>query len=80
MGPWFRLYAKRYTDHYAVLGLAGVAATVALAEPGVHVVAVGPLRVDAFYSSLVCFGLLFVLSATDRYDPADYGLDSESDE
>jgi len=34
------------------------------------------LHVDIFYISLVLFGLLFVISATDKYDPEDYGLSS----
>lgn len=76
MGKWFRLYTKIHTHHYAVIGIAGMVATVIYASPGAHFMSIGPLRLDVFYISLVLFGVLFALSVTDDYDPEDYGLSS----
>lgn len=80
MGKWFRLYTKIHTYHYAVIGIAGMVATVIYASPAEHFISVGPLRLDIFYTSIVLFGLLFVLSVTDEYDPEDYGLTSSESE
>jgi len=80
MGKWFRLYTKIYTYHYAVIGIFGIVATVIYASPGEQFISVGPLQLDIFYISLVLFGLLFVLSATDEYDPESYGLSSSDSE
>jgi hypothetical protein len=80
MAKWFRLYTKIYTYHYAVIGIAGIVATVIYANPGEHFISVSLLHVDIFYISLVLFGLLFVLSVTDEYDPEDYGVSSSDSE
>lgn len=76
MSKWLRIYTKIHTYHYAVIGIVGIVATVIYASPGEHLISVGLLHVDIFYISLVLFGLLFVISATDKYDPEDYGLSS----
>ncbi|SEL80531.1 hypothetical protein [Haloferax larsenii] len=80
MEEWLRLASKIHTYHYVVLGVAGMGATVGYANPGMHVLHIGPLRVDVFYLSLALFGLLFILSATDSYDPEDYGLSASDSE
>jgi len=80
MGRWFRLYTKIHTYHYAVIGIVGMVATIIYASPGGYFVSVGPLQLDIFYLSLVSFGVLFALSATDKYDPEDYGLSSSDSE
>lgn len=80
MAKWFRLYTKIHTYHYSVIGIVGIVATVIYASPREYFISVGPLQVDIFYICLVLFGLLFVLSATDKYDPEDYGLSSSDSE
>ncbi|RDI69775.1 hypothetical protein DWB78_16625 [Halopelagius longus] len=80
MGKWLRLYTKIHTYHYAVIGIAGIVATVIFASSGEHYISVGPLQLDVFYISIVSFGLLLLLSATDEYDPKDYGLTSSESE
>lgn len=74
MGKWFRLYTKIYHYHYPLLGIAGMVATVIFASPGEHFISVGPLGLDIFYASIILFGLLFIISVTDKYDPGAYGL------
>jgi len=71
---------KLYTYHYAVIGIGGIVTTVIYASPGEQFISVGALQMDIFYISLVSFGLLFVLSATDKYDPEAYGLRSSDSE
>ncbi|SEL33516.1 hypothetical protein SAMN04488691_10452 [Haloferax larsenii] len=80
MGKWLRLYTKIHTYHYAVLGIAGIVATVVYASPGMHFIHIGPLQLDVFYIAFALFGLLFILSATDSYAPEDYGLSSSDSE
>lgn len=80
MGKWFRLYTKIHTYHYAVIGIAGIVTTVIYASPGEHCISIGPLLLDIFYIPIVLFGLLFVLSITDEYDPEEYGLTSSESE
>ncbi|QIB73560.1 hypothetical protein GL213_00760 [Halogeometricum borinquense] len=80
MANWFRLYTKIYTYHYAVLGIAGVVATVLFASPRTDFIHIGPLQLDVFFISLALFGALLALSVTDKYDPEDYGLDSSNSE
>jgi len=80
MGKWFRLYTKIHTYHYAVIGIAGIVATVIYASPGEHFISIGPLQLDIFYTAIVLFGLLSVLSITDEYNPEDYGLTSSESE
>ncbi|NUB90897.1 hypothetical protein HT576_07670 [Haloterrigena sp. SYSU A121-1] len=80
MGTWLRTLTKIHHYHYPVLACVGLIATVVLSSPGTHQYAVGPITVDAFYSSLLTFGALLVLSVTDTYDPEDYGLESDDAE
>ena len=80
MRKWFRLYTKIHTYHYAVIGIAGIVATVIYGGPGEHFISIGPLQLDIFYATIVLFGLLFILSITDEYDPEDYGLTSSESE
>lgn len=77
MADWLRAWTKIYHYHYVVVAVAGLVATVFLASPGSHTLALGPLRVDAFYIALASFGFLLVLSVTDEYAPEDYGLESD---
>jgi len=80
MGKWLQRYTKIHTYHYAVLGIAGIVATVVYANPGMHFIHIGPLQLDIFYISIALFGILFALSVTDSYDPEDYGLSSSKSE
>ncbi|MBV0924440.1 hypothetical protein KTS45_09520 [Halomicroarcula limicola] len=57
---WDRLYEWQNVG----IGVVGIASTVAFVDPGVHVVAVGPARLDAFYVPLVCFGVILALSVS----------------
>lgn len=76
MGKWFRVWTKIHHYQKTVIGIGGMVATVIYANPGEHYISVGPLLLDIFYATIVSFGLLFVLSVTDKYDPEDYGFSS----
>ena len=80
MGGWLGTWTKIHHHSYTVVAVFGLVVTVVLASPGDHVIALGPLRLDAFYVTLVAFGFLLVLSLADDYDPADYGLDRDGSE
>lgn len=80
MEDWLATWTKVYHHSYTVVAVFGLVATVVFASPGDHVLALGPLRLDAFYGTLAAFGFLLVLSLTDEYDPADYGLDRRDTE
>ena len=77
MSKWLRRLTKVYHYHYLVVAVGLFVATVALGEPGSHELVLGPLRVDVFWVSIASAVVLFGLSITERYDPTDYGLDSE---
>ncbi len=80
MVRWLRIWTKIYHYHWPVIGFCGMIATVVLSSPGEYSISVGPLQLDMFYITLVSFGLLFALSATDEYNPEDYGLSSSNSE
>ncbi|MBX0295667.1 hypothetical protein [Haloarcula nitratireducens] len=61
---WNRLYEWQNVG----IGVVGIASTVAFADPGVHVLVVGPVRLDAFYVPLVCFGIVLALSVSRVVD------------
>ena len=68
-----------WLHHYRLptVGLCGLAMTLALSEPGASVRAVGPLRLDTFYVSIiVCGTLLLSVVVLGEYDPEEYGLDA----
>ena len=77
MADWLGRLTRFHHYHYLAVAVGLFVATVTLGEPGTHDLALGPLRVDAFWIGIASSLLLFVLSATDRYDPADYGLGEE---
>lgn len=54
---------RLYEWQYLLVGVAGLGLTVALAGPGEHSVAVGPLGVDPFYAVDGCFTFLAGWSA-----------------
>jgi choline-glycine betaine transporter len=74
---WLRRLTKFYHYHYFVVAIGLFIATVSLGEPGTHELVLGPVRVDAFWASIASSVVLFALSITERYDPAEYGLDPE---
>jgi hypothetical protein len=76
---WLRRLTKLHHYSYPVIAIFGVVTTVVLARPGESWLALGPVRVDAFYVSVVAFGVLLVLSVTGTYDPAEYGLEDDTD-
>ncbi|MFC7070772.1 hypothetical protein [Halobaculum lipolyticum] len=80
MESWLRSLTRIHHYTYPIVAVCGLLATVTLSEPGAHVAAVGPVRFDPFYASLVAFGALLLLSVTDAYDPSDYGLGSSDGE
>ena len=81
MEDWMETWTKLHHHSYTVVAVLGLLATVTLASPGSHVLALGPVHVDAFYVTLGAFGILFMLSLTDEYDREDYALDrGETDE
>ncbi|MGQ5515012.1 hypothetical protein [Halococcus saccharolyticus] len=80
MAKWLRVLTKIHHYHHPVIGLCGLIATMVLYTPGTHPVAVGPLRLDAFYIAVAGFGALLVLSVIDEYDPEEYGLDPSNPE
>ena len=49
-------------------------------QSGKHRYTVGPITIDAFYSTLLLFGALLVLAVADTYDPEAYGLESDDSE
>ena len=81
MAKWLRILTKIHYYSHPLVGICGLIATVLLYRPGTNMVAVGPVRLDAFYIAVAGFGALLVLSAIDEYDPEEYGFDpSEPDE
>lgn len=77
MGTWLRIWTKIHHYQYPVIACIGLIATVVLSTPGTHRYAVGPITIDVFYSTLLAFGTLLVLSVADTYDPEDYGIESD---
>ena len=77
VGGWLERLTKFHHYHYPIVAVGLFVGTVALGEPGTHELALGPLRVDAFWLGVGSSVLLFVLSPANEYDPADYGLDGE---
>jgi hypothetical protein len=75
MEDWMETWTKLHHHSYTVVAVLGLLATAVLATPGSHVLALGPLRVDAYYATLAAFGFLLVLSLTDDYGREDYTLD-----
>jgi len=75
---------RRWTqvNHYAygLLGFGGLIATIALSAPGLHAIVLGSFRVDAFWFSIVTFGVLLVIAAFDAYDPEEYGFSTSDAE
>lgn len=61
---WGRLYEWQNVG----IGVVGIASTVTFANPGIHVVTAGPVRLDVFYVPLVCFGILLALSVSRVVD------------
>ncbi|QRV16271.1 hypothetical protein JMJ58_05090 [Haloterrigena salifodinae] len=80
MGTWLRTLTKIHHYHYPVIACVGLIVTVVRSSPGTHYYTVGPITVDAFYSTLLLFGALLVLSVADTYDPEDYELESDDTE
>lgn len=80
MGSWLRHYTKLYHYHWLAVAVGGIVATLVYASPGEEYLRLGRLELDLFYITLALFCLLFVVSVTDRYAPADYGLDRSNDE
>lgn len=77
MTGWLPRLTRVHHYHYLLVAVGLFVATVALGQPGSHDLVLGPLRFDAFWVSIASSLALFVLSITDAYDPADYGLDTE---
>jgi hypothetical protein len=79
MEDWMETWTRIHHHSYTVVAVVGLLATVGLAGPGDHVLALGPIRFDAYYATLAAFGFLLLLSLTDDYDRADYTLDRGDD-
>jgi hypothetical protein len=77
VGDWLARLTRFHHYHYPVVGIGMLLAAVVLGEPGTHDVVLGPLRVDAYWLVIASSLVLILLSVTDAYDPADYGLDRE---
>jgi hypothetical protein len=75
MEHWLEAWTRIHHHSYTVVAVCGLVATVVLAGPGDNFVTLGPVRLDAFYLSLVAFTALLVISLADEYNPAEYGID-----